>query len=108
MKKEVTLTVRLTSDILTSVDQLAHQKGVSRANLVRNILANCREFDEFLEAEVAKGVESRIQLEEDLALQVRENLNVEITPVMAKMMEEIMKNVMERVVKEIAQNKRKS
>ncbi len=98
------LTVRLPPDILNSVDELANKKGVSRAMLVRNILANCRKFDEFLEAEIAKGEDSRIQLEEDLARQVKANYGEELTPIIAHMMAETMRRVMDKVIKEMSHN----
>jgi len=102
MKKEKMLTVRLTSDILDSLDELAHRKGASRATMARNILANCERFDEFLQAETAKGMDNRIQLEEDLARQVQGALSQEVTPAIAPMIAEMMRRVMEQVVRELS------
>ena len=102
MKKELMLTVRLTADILGSLDQLAHRKGISRATMARNILANCERFDEFLQAETTKSLDNRIRLEEDLARQVQGALSLEVTPAMATMIAEMMKRVMEQVVRELS------
>ena len=102
MKKEKMLTVRLTSDILDSLDELAHRKGTSRATMARNILANCERFDEFLQAETAKGIGNRIRLEEDLARQVQVALSVEVAPAMAPMIAEMMRRVMEQVARELS------
>ena len=96
------MTVRITSEILGSLDQLAQRKGISRAAMARNILANCQRFDEFIQAETTKSMDSRIRLEEDLARQVQGALSLEVTPVMATMIAEMMKRVMEQVVRELS------
>lgn len=102
MKKDLMLTVRLSADVLGSLDQLAQRKGVSRATMARNILANCQRFDGFLQAETAKILDNRIQLEEDLARQVQGALSQEVTPAMAAMISEMMKRVMEQVARELS------
>lgn len=106
MKKDVVLTIRIPTEDLKALDNLAQQNGVSRATMARTLIANCRRLYNYLEADVTKKRVDEIQLAEDIARQIQDKLIEEVTPDMADAMARVMFNAMAQVAERITAEKR--
>jgi len=101
MKKSELLTIRLTPEIIKSLDEVAVQHGVSRAALARNILANCGYFYNFLETEAMRQPENVAKIENEMIENIEKSLPEGITPTLVNMMGEMMKRVMHEVAQKL-------
>ena len=101
MKKSELLTIRLTPEIIKSLDEVAAQNGVSRAALARNILANCGYFYNFLETKAMRQPENVAKIEKEIIGSIEKNLPEDITPELANMMGEMMRTVMHEVARKL-------
>ena len=105
MKKDIVLTIRIPTEDLKALDDLAQQKGVSRATLARTILANCRRLYNYLEADVTRKRVDEIQLAEDIARRIQDKLIEEVTLDMADAMARVMFNAMAQVAERMTASK---
>jgi hypothetical protein len=103
MRKDEILAIRISSEDLKVLDDLARQKGVSRATMARTILANARRLYNYLEADVMRKGGDEIQLSEDIARQIREKLEKTVTPDVADTISGIMLDAITQVAERLSE-----
>ncbi|MFC1907110.1 hypothetical protein ACFLW8_03385 [Chloroflexota bacterium] len=103
MKKNEVLTIRIPAEDLEALDDLAQQKGVSRATMARTILANSRRLYNYLET--LRGRNDDIRIAEDIARQMQAKLDEEITPDIADTVSGIMLDAITRVTEQISEKR---
>ena len=101
MKKDEVLTIRIPAADLEALDDLARQKGVSRATMARTILANSRRLYNYLET--LRRRNDDIELAEDIARQMQAKLEKEITPDIADTVSGIMLDAITRITERISE-----
>ncbi len=74
MTKSQLVAVRVTPDILKSLDAVAVQQGISRSALIRDLLENCHSLYRFLQSERERQQTDRIILDGNLSKWVLENM----------------------------------
>jgi len=93
------IAVRVSNDVLKSVDEVAAKRGITRADLIRELLANCHSFYQFVEAEKAKQQTDKIVLDETLSQWIQNNMPANMTPEWIRYMAEIMRHVADNMKK---------
>ena len=73
MAKTQLVTVRITPEILKSLDEVALQQGISRSGLIRDLLENCHSLYHFLQTERERQQTDRIILDGNLSQWVLEH-----------------------------------
>jgi len=73
MAKTQLVTVRITPEILKSLDEVALQQGISRSGLIRDLLENCHSLYHFLQTERARQHTDKIILDGNLSQWVLEH-----------------------------------
>lgn len=79
MAKTQLVAVRVTPEILKSLDEVASQQGISRSGLIRDLLENCHSLYRFLQSERERQQTDRIMLDGNLSQWVLENMPPEMT-----------------------------
>jgi predicted transcriptional regulator len=74
MPKTQLVTVRVTPEILKSLDEVASQQGISRSGLIRDLLENCHSLYRFLQSERERQRTDRIILDGNLSQWVLEHM----------------------------------
>jgi len=95
MAKSKFIAVRVTSEILESLDQVALVRGKSRSTLIRDLLANCHSLYHFLELERARQRTDRIMLDGDLSQWVLDNMPQDMTTEALQFVGEVMRHAAE-------------
>lgn len=96
MEKSVSITVRITPEIVKALDTLARQRGLSRSMIVRNLLTNCDACYRYLDSEREAQKPEMIKLEGEIAEEVVSTLPDEYsTPKMAMTLSRVMRQVAE-------------
>lgn len=103
MKKDEILTLRILKKDLDALDDLAKQKGVSRATMARTILSNSRRLFNYLEADIIRKGTDEIEIAEDIARQIQDKLQEELTPDIADTISRIMLNAISQVSESLSQ-----
>lgn len=71
--KSVLIAVRITPEVLKSLDELALQQGMSRSALVCDLLENCHSLYQFLQSERERQQTDKIILDGNLSQWVLEH-----------------------------------
>lgn len=95
MAKNTFIAVRVTPDIIKSLDEVARQRGISRSMLIRDLLANCHALYKFLETERERQRSDRILLNGNLSQWVLDNMPEKINPELLHFIGEVMHHAAE-------------
>lgn len=98
MGKNPFIAIRVPPEIVESLDEVATQRGISRSTLIRELLANCHSFYNFLESERAKQQSDRIILDGNLSEWILNNMPESMTPDWVHFLGEVMHHVAEKMV----------
>jgi predicted transcriptional regulator len=79
MEKTKLINVRVTPDILKSLDELASQQSVSRSDLIRDLLENCHSLYHFLQSERERQKTDKIVLDGNLSQWILDNIPAKMT-----------------------------
>ncbi len=80
MRKNQFVAVRVTSEIVRSLDEVAAQRGISRSTLIRDLLTNCHSLYCFLESERERQKTDKIILNGNISQWVLDNMPEGMTP----------------------------
>ncbi len=97
MSKNQFVAIRVTSEIVKSLDEVASQQGISRSALIRDLLANCNSFYRFIESERIRQRTDRIVLDGNLSEWVLKHLPEGMTPDVVNFLGEVMHHVAEEM-----------
>lgn len=98
LSKNQFIAVRVTPDIVKSLDEVAAHRGISRSTLIRELLAHCHSFYHFLESEKARQQTDRIILDGNLSQWILKNMPESMTPDWVHFLGEVMHHVAEEMV----------
>ena len=104
MPKSQLVAVRVTPDILKSLDEVAVQQGISRSVLIRDLLENCHSLYRFLQSERERQQTDRIMLDGNLSQWVLENMPHGMTSQQVRFIGEVINHAADMLV---AQEKEK-
>ncbi len=74
MPKTRLIAVRVTPDVLKSLDEVASNQSISRSVLIRDLLENCHSLYRFLQSERERQKTDRIVIDGNLSQWVLENM----------------------------------
>lgn len=100
MARTSLIAVRVSDDVVKSLDEVATQRGVTRSDLMREMLANCHSFFQFIEKERARQQTDRITLDNDLSQWVLNNMPEDMTPEWVHFLGEVMHHVADKLVEQ--------
>ncbi len=92
--------VRVSDDVVKSLDEVAAKRGISRPDLVRELLANCHSFYNFIEMEKARQQTDRITLNGNLSKWILNNMPKDMTPEWVHFLGEAMHHVADNMVEQ--------
>ncbi len=98
MPKSQLVAVRITPDILKSLDAVAIQHGVSRSALIRDLLENCHSLYRFLQSERQRQQTDKIILDGNLSQWVLENMPHGMTSAQVRFIGEVMNHAADMLV----------
>ncbi len=98
MSKNQFVAIRVTPEIVKSLDGVASQRGISRSALIRDLLANCHSFYRFIESERIRQRTDRIVLDGNLSHWVLKNLPEGMTPDVVHFLGEVMHHVAQEMI----------
>ena len=94
MPKTQLIAVRITTETLKSMDEVASQQGISRSALIRDLLENCHSLYRFLQTERERQQTDRIILDGNLSQWILEHA----PPGMTSEQLRFIRNVMDHAV----------
>lgn len=98
LSKNQFVAIRVTPEIVKSLDEVASQRGISRSALIRDLLANCHSFYRFIESERIRQRTDRIVLDGNLSQWVLKNLPEGMTPDVVHFLGEVMRHVAQEMI----------
>jgi hypothetical protein len=98
MARNPFIAVRVPPEIIKSLDDVAAQSGITRPDLIKQLLANCHSFYKFIEAEKARQQTDHITLNGNLSKWILNNMPEEMTPDWVHFLGEVMHHVAEQMV----------
>src|SRR4030065_2085286 len=100
MAKTSFIAVRVSDDIIKSLDEVAAKRSITRSDLIRELLANCHSFYRFIETEKARQQTDRITLNGNLSQWILNNMPEEMTPEWVHFLGEVMHHVADKLIAE--------
>ena len=100
MAKTSFIAVRVSDDIIRSLDEVATQRNITRSDLIRELLANCHSFYKFVETEKVRQQTDRITLDNNLSQWVLNNMPEDMTPEWVHFLGEVMHHVGDKLVEQ--------
>jgi predicted transcriptional regulator len=100
MAKDSLIAVRVSGDVVKSLDEVAAKRGITRSDLIRELMANCHSFYKFIETEKAKQQTDRITLDNNLSQWVLNNMPADMTPEWVHFLGEVMHHVADKLVEQ--------
>jgi len=94
------ISIRVPPEIIKSLDEVAAKRGITRPDLIREMLANCHSFYRFIETEKARQQTDRITLDGNLSQWILNNMPEEMTPEWVHFLGEVMHHVADKLVEE--------
>ena len=94
------ISIRVPPEIIKSLDEVAVKRGITRPDLIREMLANCHSFYRFIETEKARQQTDRITLDGNLSQWILNNMPEEMTPEWVHFLGEVMHHVADKLVEE--------
>ena len=90
--------IRVPSEVLKSLDEVAAQRNITRSALIKELLANCHSFYRFIELEKARQHTDRIILDGNLSQWILNNMPENMTPEWVRFLGEIMHQVADKMI----------
>ncbi len=100
MARTSLIAVRVSDDVVKSLDEVAAKCGISRPDLTRELLANCHSFYRFIETEKARQQTDRITLNGNLSQWILNNMPEDMTPEWVHFLGEVMHHVADKLVEQ--------
>ncbi len=100
MARTSLIAVRVSDDIVKSLDEVAAKRGITRPDLIRELLANCHSFYTFIEMEKARQQTDKITLDGNLSQWILNHMPEEMTPEWVHFLGEVMHHVAENMVEQ--------
>ena len=100
MAKSSLIAVRVSDDIVNSLDEVAEKRGIARPDLIRELLANCHSFYAFIEMERARQQTDQITLDGNLSEWIMKHMPEEMTPQWVHFLGEVMHHVADKLVEQ--------
>lgn len=94
------ISIRVSPDIIKSLDEVAAKRGITRPDLIRELLTNCHSFYRFIEMEKARQQTDRITLDGNLSQWILNNMPEDMTPEWAHFLGEAMHHVADKLVEQ--------
>ena len=94
------IAVRVADDVIESLDEVAAKRGITRPDLIRELLANCHSFYQFIETEKARQQTDRITLDGNLSQWIKNNMPESMTPEWVRFLGEVMHHVADKMIAE--------
>ena len=94
------ISIRVPPEIIRSLDEVAEKRGITRPDLIREMLANCHSFYRFIETEKARQQTDRITLDGNLSQWILNNMPEEMTPEWVHFLGEVMHHVADKLVEQ--------
>jgi predicted transcriptional regulator len=107
MARTSLIAVRVSDDVVKSLDEVAAKRGINRPDLIRELLANCHSFYRFIETEKARQQTDRITLDGNLSQWILNNMPEEMTPEWVHFLGEVMHHVADKLVEQKQEKKEK-
>ncbi len=104
MARTSLIAVRVSDDVVKSLDEVAVKRGITRPDLIRELLANCHSFYSFIETEKARQQTDRITLDGNLSQWILNNMPEEMTPEWVHFLGEVMHHVADKLVEQGKEN----
>jgi len=98
MSKTHLVAVRVTPEILKSLDAVASQQGVSRSGLIRDLLENCHSLYSFLQSERKRQRTDKIMLDGNLSQWVLEHVPPEMTSSQLRFIRDVMDHAADMMI----------
>jgi hypothetical protein len=98
MARNSFIAVRVTDDVIKSLDDVSAQRGITRSDLIRELLQNCHSFYKFIEMEKARQQTDRITLNGNLSKWILNNMPEEMTPEWVHFLGEVMHHAADEMV----------
>ena len=100
MAKTSLIGVRVSDDVVKSLDEVAQMRRITRPDLIRELLANCHSFYTFIEAEKERQETERITLNGNLSEWIMNHMPEEMTPDWVHFLGEVMHHVADKLVEQ--------
>ena len=100
MARTSLIAVRVSDDVVKSLDEVAAKRGINRPDLIRELLANCHSFYRFIELEKARQQTDRITLNGNLSEWILNHMPENMTPEWVHFLGEIMHHVADKLVEQ--------
>ncbi len=94
------ISIRVPPEIIRSLDEVAAKRGITRPDLIRELLANCHSFYRFIETEKARQQTDRITLDGNLSQWILNNMPEDMTPEWVHFLGEVMHHVADKLVEQ--------
>ena len=94
------ISIRVPPEIIKSLDEVAVKRGITRPDLIRELLANCHSFYRFIETEKARQQTDRITLDGNLSQWILNNMPEDMTPEWVHLLGEVMHHVADKLVEQ--------
>jgi predicted transcriptional regulator len=104
MARTSLIAVRVSDDVVKSLDEVAVKRGITRPDLIRELLANCHSFYSFIETEKARQQTDRITLNGNLSQWILNNMPEDMTPEWVHFLGEVMHHVADKLVEQGKEN----
>jgi len=92
--------VRVSDEIIKSLDEGAAKRGITRPDLIRELLSNCHSFYTFIEMEKARQQTDRITLNGNLSEWIMNHMPEDMTPEWVHFLGEVMHHVADKLVEQ--------
>ena len=100
MAKNPFIAIRVSPEIIKSLDEVAEKRGIARPDLIRELLANCHSFYAFIEMERARQQTDQITLDGNLSEWIMKHMPEEMTPQWVHFLGEVMHHVADKLVEQ--------
>jgi predicted transcriptional regulator len=100
MARNPFVAVRVSPEIIKSLDEIASERGITRSALVKELLANCHSFHRFIESERAKQQSDKVVLDGNLSKWIMNNMQENMTPEWLHFIGEVMHHVADEIKEE--------
>ena len=100
MARTSLIAVRVSDDIIKSLDEVAVKRGITRPDLIRGLLTNCHSFYHFIETEKARLQTDKIILDGNLSQWIQNNMPASMTPEWVRFLGEVMHHVADKMIAE--------
>ena len=94
------IAVRVSNDIIESLDEVAVKRGITRPDLIRELLTNCHSFYRFIETEKARQQTDKIILDGNLSQWIQNNMPASMTPEWVRFLGKVMHHVADKMIAE--------